>query len=42
MSEATRLRELMEAYVDRPAPDKLVFTPSDTVIVPAGRSSAGK
>ena len=36
MSEATRLRELLEAYIDKPAPDKLVFAPSDTLIVPAG------
>ena len=36
MSEATRLRELLEAYIDRPAPDKLVFAPSETLIVPAG------
>ena len=36
MSEATRLRELLEQYRDQPAPENLVFAPSDTVVVPAG------
>jgi len=36
MSEATRLRELLESYRDAPAPDNLVFTPSNVLIIPAG------
>ncbi len=36
MSDATRLRELLEQYRDQPAPDDLVFRPIDTVIIHAG------
>ncbi len=31
-----RLRELLEQYRDQPAPQNLVFAPSDTLVVPAG------
>jgi len=36
MSEATRIRELLESYIDQPAPDDLVFKPSDSHVVDAG------
>ncbi|MHB0856505.1 MAG: DNA-directed RNA polymerase subunit beta' [Anaerolineae bacterium] len=36
MSEATRVRELLEQYRDQQAPDNLVFHPNDSLIVPAG------
>ncbi len=36
MSEATRLRELLESYQDEAAPDDLVFAASDTLIIRSG------
>jgi DNA-directed RNA polymerase subunit beta' len=36
MSEATRLRELLDQNRDQPAPEDIVFTPTDTIVVPAG------
>ena len=37
MSEATRLRELLDEQFKQEAPEDLVFTPSDTVIVAKGK-----
>ncbi|HHX43465.1 MAG TPA: DNA-directed RNA polymerase subunit beta' [Chloroflexi bacterium] len=36
MSEATRLRELLESHRDQPAPDDIVLKPSETLILPQG------
>jgi len=36
MSDATRIRELLEQYADQPSPDDLVFKPSDTHVIGAG------
>ena len=36
MSEATRLRELLDKFRDQPAPETLIFAPTDTEIIPAG------
>ncbi|MHB1295432.1 MAG: DNA-directed RNA polymerase subunit beta' [Anaerolineae bacterium] len=36
MSEATRMREVLEQYRDQQAPDTLMFRSNETVIVPSG------
>ncbi len=38
MTEATRLRQLLEQYRDAPSPDDLVFGPTGVLIVPAGET----
>jgi DNA-directed RNA polymerase subunit beta' len=36
MSEATRLREMLDGHRDQAAPEDIVFSPTDTIIVPSG------
>ena len=36
MSEATRMRELLESHRDQPAPEDIVFKPSETMILSKG------
>jgi len=36
MSQATRIREILEQYSNQPAPDDIVFAPSDSHVISAG------